>query len=143
MSVELFQHLPQNWVGLFAVIMFVVYIAAQVVEKFEKIAKFLPGGTWWHEKQKTKRNRRSEWVTEDNEVIQALQNQVSSIAGQLATVQETVRVFSAWSVYDARWHHKTSVVNANGTCLLPDHLDYFAFERLWRIDPMEASKLPA
>ncbi|QHB38060.1 minor tail protein [Mycobacterium phage Noelle] len=143
MSAEMMQHLPENWVGLVAVTMFLLYVAAQLVEKFERIAKFLPGGTWWHERQKNKRNRRTEWVTEDNEVIRALQEQISSIAGDLASVRETVRAFRAWSTYDARWHHKVDVTNAKSeTCLLPPHLDYFAFEELWLDNPVEASRLP-
>ncbi|APD17725.1 hypothetical protein PBI_ERIS_29 [Mycobacterium phage Eris] len=142
MSTEILQYLPQQWVGLFAVIMFIGYITMQVIEKYPTFAKIMPSGTWWHERQKTKRGKRNAWVAEDNEVIQALQAQVSAIAADLAAVNEKVRTFTAWSVYDARWHHKVSVTWAGSeTCLLPDHLDYFAFERLWRDDPVGASRL--
>ncbi|AGK87962.1 hypothetical protein M041_gp57 [Mycobacterium phage Severus] len=142
MPPEILAHLPQNWVGLFAVITFVVYIGLQIVEKYETIAKILPGGTWWHQRQKAKGNRRTDLVAEDNEVIRALQEQVTSIVGELATVRETLRSFTAWSVYDARWHHQALVTAAIGNCVLPDHLDYFAFEKLWRDDPLVASRLP-
>ncbi|QLF84472.1 hypothetical protein SEA_TOPANGA_31 [Mycobacterium phage Topanga] len=142
MSPDVFTHLPQQWVGLFAVIMFVVYIGAQIIEKSETIAKFLPGGQWWHNRQKSKRGRRTDLVADDNEIIRALQEQVSSIVGELAAVRETLRAFTAWSVYDARWHHQALIEAATTDCTLPDHLDYFAFEKLWRADPLAASKLP-
>lgn len=73
MSTEILQYLPQQWVGLFAVIMFIGYITMQVIEKYPTFAKIMPFGTWWHERQKTKRGKRNAWVAEDNEVIQALQ----------------------------------------------------------------------
>ncbi|ATN88103.1 minor tail protein [Mycobacterium phage Cindaradix] len=143
MPVELFQHLPQQWVGLFAVLAFGTYILAQLAEKFQGVAKLLPFGRWWHKRQQKKIGRRA-WVAEDNEVIQALQEQVSSIAGELADVRETLRSLTAFTVYDARWHHRVEVTNARSeTCLLPEHLDYFAFDRLWRNDPVAAAKLPA
>ncbi|AHJ88690.1 minor tail protein [Mycobacterium phage RhynO] len=142
MSPDFFTHLPQNWTGLFAIIMFIVYVGAQIIEKYESLAKILPGGRWWHERAKRKRGRRTDIVAEDNEVIRALQEQVSSIVGELASVRETLRTFTAWSVYDARWHHQAAVTAAGSECVLPEHLDYFAFEKLWRVDPFGTSKLP-
>lgn len=136
-------HLPQQWVGICAIIMFTVYILAQIIEKYPLIARLIPLGTWWHERQKTKRGQRGAWVAEDNQVIQALQEQISSIAGELHAVRETLRAFTAWSVYDARWHHKVSIDLAmTSKVSLPDHLDYFDFERAWRVDPIATAKLP-
>ncbi|ASR86485.1 minor tail protein [Mycobacterium phage Changeling] len=140
---ELVAHLPQNWVGLFAVISFIVYIGAQLLEKYETLAKILPGGRWWHDRQKRRRGRRIELVNDDNEIIRALQEQVTSIVQELASVRETLRTFTAWSVYDARWHHQALVDVAGQGVVLPDHLDYFAFEALWKADPITAAKLPA
>ncbi|BBX09506.1 hypothetical protein [Mycolicibacterium aichiense] len=142
MSPEIWQYLPQNWIGLFAVIMFVLYVGSQIIEKFEGLAKVLPGGKWWHDRQKDKRGRRKELVNDDNEIIRALQEQVTSIVLELATVRETLRSFTAWSVYDARWHHQALVQHADKDCTMSDHLDYFAFETLWKADPIGASRLP-
>lgn len=143
MSADLLKYLPQQWVGLFALLMFFVYIALQVIEKSPAIAKIFPLGTWWHERQNTRKNRRGDWLAEDNQVILALQEQVKGICEELAAVRETLRSFTAWSIYDARWHHKVSVDAAlTSKVLLPDHLDYFEFEKLWKGDPMSASKLP-
>ncbi|AMS00930.1 hypothetical protein SEA_LOSER_34 [Mycobacterium phage Loser] len=142
MSPELIAHLPQNWVGLFAVVAFVVYVGAQIIEKYEALAKILPGGKWWHDRAKRRRGRRVEIVSDDNEIIRALQEQVSSIVRELASVRETLRTFTAWSVYDARWHHQALVATA-GQLVLPEHLDYFAFEQVWKADPVTAAKLPA
>ncbi|QBP31054.1 minor tail protein [Mycobacterium phage Refuge] len=137
------EYLPENWVGLFAVVMFILYVGSQVIEKFEGLAKILPGGQWWHERQKAKRGRRVDMVADDNEIIRALQEQVTSIVTELAQVRETLRTFTAWSVYDARWHHQALVEVARDGVLLPDHLDYFAFETLWKVNPIEAARLPA
>ncbi|AFQ97340.1 hypothetical protein FGG47_gp63 [Mycobacterium phage Rebeuca] len=142
MPPELFAHLPENWVGLFAVLTFIVYVGAQIVEKYETIAKVVPFGKWWHRRQNNRRGVRTAMVAEDNEVIRALQEQVTNIVGELAAVQERLRAFTAWSVYDARWHHQALVAAAIDNCVLPDHLDYFQFEKLWRDDPLEASRLP-
>lgn len=142
MSPDVFQFLPENWTGVVAVVLFVVYVGAQIIEKFEPLAKFFPGGKWWHNRQKQRRGRRRDIVADDNEIIMDLQQQVSSIVGELAAVRETLRAFTAWSVYDARWHHQALVDAAVSGCVLPEHLDYFAFEKLWRADPLTASKLP-
>ncbi|AMO44000.1 minor tail protein [Mycobacterium phage Bactobuster] len=135
--------LPENWTGLFAIVMFVLYVGAQIIEKFEPLAKFVPGGRWWHDRQKRKRGRRKDMVADDNEIIRALQEQVSSIVLDLATVRDTLRTFTAWSVYDARWHHQALVDVAGQGVVLPDHLDYFAFEVLWKADPVSAARLPS
>ncbi|AMS01027.1 minor tail protein [Mycobacterium phage ArcherNM] len=139
---EIVQHLPENWTGLFAVVMFILYVGAQIIEKFEGLAKILPGGKWWHDRQKDKRRRRVALVNDDNEIIRALQEQVTSIVQELATVRETLRTFTAWSVYDARWHHQALVEVAGQGVVLPEHLDYFAFEQVWKADPITAAKLP-
>lgn len=138
---DIFSHLPQNWVGLFAVLTFLVYMAAQIIEKFPGIAKHIPLGTWWHNRQK-KQNKRQAWVAEDNEVITALQEQVSTIAADLAKVNERVRVFTSWSVYDARYHHRIEVSHAEcEDCTLPKHYDFFEYEKLWKLDPVAAATL--
>lgn len=143
MSSEVLRFLPQQWVGLFAVLMFAIYIVSQFVEKYPAIAKIVPLGKWWHNRQKARRGQRGAWVAEDNQVIQALQQQITGILDDLQSVREIQRAFTAWSVYDARWHHKVEVTNAaSPTCLLPQHLDYFSFEKLWSTDPVSASRLP-
>ena len=142
MSGEILRFLPQQWVGMFAVVMFSAYIVMQFVEKYPTIAKIVPLGRWWHDRQKNRRGQRRDWVAEDNEVIQGLQAQISSLASDLAKVNERVRTFTAWSGYDARWHHLVAVTNAaSPTCMLPEHLDYFAFEKLWDRDPVAAARL--
>jgi hypothetical protein len=138
---EVLQHLPQQWVGIFAIVAFIVYILAQVVEKYPIIAKHVPLGKWWHGRQK-RRTSRGSWVAEDNQVITALQVQVSTIAADLALVNQRLRVFTAWSVYDARYHHREEIKHAEGgTCLLSKHYDFFEFERLWQADPIAAASL--
>lgn len=142
MSTDLLQNLPQHWIGIGAVVLFFVYVVGQVVEKYPAVAKMFPLGTWWHERQKRHSHRRTAWVAEDNAVIIALQEQVSSIANDLATMQNTVRCFRAWSIYDARWHHRIEVLNAdNVRCVLPQHYDYFQFEKEWHLDPVAAARL--
>lgn len=139
---ELMQYLPENWTGLAATLMIVVYIGAQIVEKHEAIAKIMPFGKWWHARQKKNQGARRDLVAEDNEVIQGLQTQVSSIVDEMRGLKETIRSFTAWSVYDSRWHHQVMVSLAKTGIVLPDHLDYFAFETYWKSDPIGASRLP-
>lgn len=139
---EIWEHLPQQWVGICALVMFVIYVVGQAAEKYPAIAKVIPLGRWWHNRQRS-RHRRSEWVAEDNEVIVALKEQVGSIANDLGELQQAVRCFQAWSIYDARWHHRTNVINTkNESCLLPRHYDFFEFEKLWKNDPLAAAALP-
>ncbi|AGK87509.1 hypothetical protein M045_gp30 [Mycobacterium phage HINdeR] len=142
MPPELISHLPQQWVGIFAIVAFIVYIAAQVVEKSDKIAKIVPFGRWWHKRQNRQGNRRA-WIAEDNAVISGMQEQIQAVARDLAEVNDKVRVFTAWSVYDARYHHKIEMSHADGrcSCELPRHYDYFAFETLYRADPVAAAAL--
>ncbi len=148
MSDELLKYLPQQWVGLIALLMFGVYIALQLIEKYPLIAKIFPFGVWWHEHQKKKVPRLNEAI-EDNEVIVQLRSQMSGVVKdaeaqwlQIASLQQQVRAFRAWSEYDARWHHRISIENAaRETCLLPPHHDFFEFEQLWRADPVSAARL--
>ena len=139
MPPEIFSHLPQQWVGLFAIVAFIIYAGAQIVEKFPAIAKHVPFGKWWHNRQRKKIGRRA-WVAEDNEVITAMQEQISTVVKELAAVNERVQIFTAFSVYDARWHHRMDVAHA-GNGDLPRHYNFFEFERLWRADPVAAACL--
>lgn len=146
---EVLKHLPQQWVGIVAILMFIVYTGLQIVEKYPGVAKFLPGGVWWHERKKRERSKRVEDLVEDNEVVSLLQAQVVALVAESArqradilSLQETVRAFTAWSVYDARYHHRLAIVNADSDLLtIPRHYDFFEFEKIWRSDPLAASVL--
>lgn len=142
MPPDLLSHLPQGWVGFFAIAMFTIWSGAQVVEKFPVIAKHIPLGKWWHDRQKSKVSRR-EVVAEDNEIIAGMQVQITGILAELAGVHEKLRVFTAFSVYDARYHHRIEVAHADGDCVqvLPRHYDFFEFERLWKTDPLSTATL--
>lgn len=142
MPVDLIPHLPSNWVGLFAIIAFISYTFAQVVEKFPLVAKHVPLGKWWHQRQK-KKGTRGSWVAEDNEVISGMQQQITTVVTDLAAVNEKLRAFTAFSVYDARYHHMIEIQHADGACSceLPKHYGYFEFERIWRADPVAAATL--
>ncbi len=37
----------EQWVGIFAILMFVVYVTVQIIEKYPTLAKVFPFGTWW------------------------------------------------------------------------------------------------
>lgn len=137
---DVISHIPQQWVGIFAVMAFFLYVSAQLVEKYSIIAKHVPLGRWWHNRQNRKPNRGA-WVAEDNEVIIGLQSQITTIAADLVLVNEKLRVFTAWSVYDARYHHRLEVTHADTECYIPNHHDFFEFERLWKIDPVAAAIL--
>lgn len=148
MSADFLKYLPEQWVGLVALIMFGVYIALQVVEKYPTIAKIFPFGVWWHERQKKKIPRLDEAI-EDNQVIIALREQLSGVVRhaveqdvEIAALHQTVRIFRAWSEYDARYHNRIAVENARSeACKLPKHYDFFDFEQLWRTDPAAAAQL--
>lgn len=152
MFAELLKFVPQQWVGILALIAFAFYFFVQLVEKYATVAKVLPFGKWWHERQKQKAiqvNSRVANAIEDNEVIIEMQRQIAAMAkssetqGEVITsLQETIRVFTAWSVYDAGWHHRHDVDNAGvDGCRSVRHYDFFAFERIWRDDPGVAARL--
>lgn len=138
---ELLSYIPQQWVGILALIMFIVTMTTQLIEKYPTVAKALPLGKWWHDRAKRKR-RRTDWIAEDNEVIANLSSQVSALARDMEAIQGELRCFRAWSVYDARWHHRANIINAErDDCLFPRHYDYFEFERIWRDNPISAARL--
>ena len=138
---ELLQYIPEHWVGFFAGALFIVTLATQLVEKYPQVAKALPLGKWWHDRAKRKR-RRTDYIAEDNEVISNLSSQVSELAEHMKEIQGELRCFRAWSVYDARWHHRADIINAErDDCNLPRHYDYFEFERIWRGNPIAAARL--
>lgn len=138
---ELLQYIPQHWVGLFAMLLFIVTLTTQLIEKYPAVAKALPLGKWWHDRAKHKR-RRSDYIAEDNEVIASLDDKVSKLVEDMQNIQAELRCFRAWSVYDARWHHRADIINAErDDCELPRHYDYFEFERIWRENPIAAARL--
>ncbi|QBP31418.1 minor tail protein [Mycobacterium phage Miramae] len=141
MPADFIQHLPEQWVGLFAVLAFITYLMAQLAEKFPTVAKMVPLGRWWHKRQQRKPGRKA-WVAEDNAVITAMQEQISTVVADLADVNDKLRVFTAFSVYDARYHHRIEVEHAAmDSCVLPKHYNIFEFEQLWRADPVAAATL--
>lgn len=148
MPAEILKYMPQQWVGLLAILMFVTYLTFQLVEKYPAIAKLLPFGERWHERAR-KKNRKVLEAVEDNEVIAELQRQIEAMGEQarrlrdeLGLLQETIAALRSWSAYDASWHHRVSVLNAvNDACSLPPHYDFLRFERVWRSDPAAAARL--
>lgn len=143
MSPDLIDYLPRNWAGAFAGIMFTIFIVAQVIEKFEPLARFVPGGMWWFDRKRKQQSLRKFRIEDDNDIIRALQEQVRSIVADLASVRDELRTFTAWSIYDARWHHQSDIHLSRSGTPLPEHLDFFAFEALWKLDPLVAAKLPS
>ncbi|ALF00467.1 hypothetical protein SEA_BOOSTSEASON_33 [Mycobacterium phage BoostSeason] len=162
MPTDLIDRLPQQWVGIVVLVLFVVYVSGQLIEKSERVAKLLPLGVWWRERNRRKsavdpaeltravEAARHAWSREENAALAALESRVAVIAAisehqavNIKELQDSVRAFTAFSVYDARWHHRADVALADcPMCDLPEHLDYFAFERLWREDPAAAARLP-
>lgn len=141
MSEEWIRYIPQQWVGLVALLMLGVTLTTKLIEQYPTFAKLLPLGTWWHDRVK-KRRGRVDLIAEDNEVISSLQTQIAELAESMKDVQDTLRCSRAWSVYDARWHHFVEVSTADqDDCVLPRHYDYFEFERIWRNDPLAAARL--
>lgn len=139
---EVLNHLPQQWVGLAAVVMFGLYVLAQIVEKYPTFAKFFPGGVWWHERQLRKAKTNPTDVTVLERQVAGIARTTSEQATAIAELQTQVSAFTAWSVYDARWHHRAEVQNAQTeACTLSRHYDFFAFERIWRTDPLSAARL--
>lgn len=159
---SLLSHLPQQWVGIGAFLLFAMYIVGQIIEKYEKIAKLLPFGKWWHARQtarvkpidamqvaKALEDARKEWELDGNSALimmEARLTTISSVAKQqvldIDELQETLRAFRAWSGYDSRWHHKHEVDNAgNAAFISTPHRDFFEYEKLWRSSPDEANKL--
>lgn len=157
----LIENLPQQWVGLVALLLVSFYIIGQAIEKYEKLASILPLSRWWHDRQKKLRAEefqevaaavemaRHEWLSEENQALVSMERRIASIdqtsrqqAMDISGLQETVRAFTAWSQYDSRWHHKTVVENSEKmACSLPQHYDFFEFEKLWRDDPYAAAQL--
>lgn len=142
-------YIEHQWGGLAALILFLAVLAVHFVEKSESFAKLFPViGTWWHKRTK-RRWHRANWIAEDNEVIEGLQQQIArqsgqltKIAAQMQEVDDTLRCFRAWSIYDARYHHRLEVQHADSdSCELPKHYDFFEFERIWLRNPLEAASL--
>lgn len=159
---ELLKLLPQQWIGICALILFGFYVFGQVVEKYEAVAKIVPLGKWWHDRSKRKveddaealsraiEAARQTWSRHENAALATLESRVAVIAAvskqqstNIEELQESIRCFTAFSVYDARWHHRVDIDIADRSqCVLPPHLDYFSFERIWLEDPVAASRLP-
>ena len=138
---DLLQYIPEHWVGFFAMALFIVTMTTQLIEKYPQSAKALPLGSWWHNRAKRKR-RRTDYIAEDNEVIASLDDKVSKLVEDMQNIQAELRCFRAWSVYDARWHHRVEVINAaRDACVLPKHYDYFEFETIWQRNPQAAENL--
>ncbi|MBI2702089.1 MAG: hypothetical protein HYX31_23715 [Mycobacterium sp.] len=140
LSEDWLKYIPQQWVGILALVMFFATLTTHLIEKYPLIAKILPAGKWWHNRVKRKR-RNSEYIAEDNEVIANLSNQVELLAKDMREMRDDLRCLRAWSVYDARWHHQAEVASAETDYSLPRHYDYFEFERIWRNDPLAAARL--
>lgn len=142
MPADVINHLPQQWVGLAAVLMFAMYVLLQIVEKYPTFAKFFPGGVWWHERQLRKAKTAATDVTVLERQVAGIARASEQQATAIRELQTQVAAFTAWSVYDAKWHHRTEIVNAETeACTLAKHYDFFAFERVWRVDPAAASQL--
>lgn len=141
-------YIPQQWVGLVALTLFAVTLITHLIEKSATFAKLFPLGTWWHERAE-RRSHRADWIAEDNEVIAGLQKQIegqngrlTTLAAQMLELEDSLRCFRAWSIYDARYHHRLEVRYADSdACEVPRHHDFFEFERIWRNDPVEAARL--
>ena len=159
---SLLGHLPPQWVGICAGLLFLVYILGQLIEKYEQAAKVLPFGQWWRDRQarKTKPldvadvakaldDARHQWELEGNSALTMLEARLQSIAAvakqqvlDIDDLQGTLRAFRAWSGYDSRWHHKHAVDNAGVIDhVVAPHKDFFEYERLWRTNPDEANSL--
>ncbi|AXH48807.1 minor tail protein [Mycobacterium phage Steamy] len=159
---SLLAHLPEQWVGIGAVLLFLTYIIGQMVEKYERIAKVVPFGRILHRRAvsrvkpidamqvaKAVEDARKEWELDGNSALTMMEARLTTISAvsrqQVADIdelQDTVRAFRAWSGYDSRWHHKHEVDNAdNDSHVITPHKDFFEFEKLWRSSPEEASKL--
>ncbi len=147
---------PQQWLGIAMLVMFLLYVVSQVVERFEAIAKYVPFGKWWHSRKNSDTSRvakaitdaRKEWEREDNEALNSLRERVDSVAdvaaqqaAEIAELRREVHVFTMWSAYDSRWHHRHTVANTASDHVEEPHLDYFQFENLYAKDPTAAAKL--
>lgn len=156
---SLLAHLPQQWVGIGVAILFTIYVVGQAVEKYEKIAKVLPLGQWWYERQKSKQKpidmaqvaiaveeARHQWESEGNSTLTMLEAKLQIVAAvsrqqvlDIEDLNNSLRAFRAWSGYDARWHHKHEIDNAgNPGHVTSPHKDFFEFEKVWREDPAAA-----
>lgn len=139
-----FRYIPQQWVGIVAVAWFAVVVGTKFAEKYAAFAKMFPFGTMWHDRQK-----RKELAARPGADVEALELRINSIAKTCAkqakdiqALQTQLAVFTDWSVYDAGWHHRVKVTNAErDTCVLLPHYDFFEFQRIWRKDPLAAAKL--
>ncbi|MGV7552353.1 hypothetical protein PJN95_29955, partial [Mycobacterium kansasii] len=87
---ELLNHVPQQWVGILALLLFCISIVTNLIEKYPAIAKVFPLGRWWHARAKRKRTR-TDLIAEDNEVIGNLQGQVAELAASMRALQEDTR----------------------------------------------------
>lgn len=137
---EWITYIPQQWVGIVALLMFGLTLITQFVEKYPAFAKLMPLGTWWHERAK-KRRRRTDWIAEDNAVIAELQTQMAGVVTDMRAVQDSLRCFRAWSVYDARWHHRDQIRASEQGREPPRHYDFFEFEAIWNTNPAAAAQL--
>lgn len=155
------EHLPSQWLGMATLIIVVLYILGQLIERFEAIAKFFPFlGKWWHNRKrpdtigatdvaKAVEQARDKWEQEGNEALKAIESKIESISrlaiqqtGEIAALNNTVRAFAAWSAYDSRWHHRHEVENsAVEAHVSAQHLDFFQYEKLYNDDPLAAALL--
>lgn len=155
----LLNHVPQQWLGIVVLAVFSLYALNKGIQESEALAnKFGRFGRWIRARNHRKhppaippdslrevvseaiRAAREDWEHEENQALKALERRVGSIsttskqqAGDIKDLQKLVQAFTAFSVYDARWHHMVSVSHTD--VALPGHLDFFEFEPLWRANP--------
>lgn len=161
---DLVKLIPQQWVGIVAVLLIGLYAVTQLAAAHDAVAKVIPFGRMYRE-YRTKQQQamdparlktlfeeaRKSMMDEENVVLTALERRVASIAGtseqqakDIRELQYTVRAFTAWSIYDARWHHRVQLLIADGNLLVLTalkHYDFFEFEKIHRTDPYQAAQL--
>lgn len=145
---ELLAYLPEQWVGIVALLLIGIVTVTKLIERYPGVARFLPGGSWWHERQKGRSPAAQ--IQIDNEAATALQvriEQIAAICGEqkdaIEALNQSLAAFRAWSAYDARWHHLVDVTGATQAWVLPPHYDFFEFERMWLADPASVGRLPS
>lgn len=168
---RMFESIPDQWVGILAVLIILVFALTHVAGKREDIAKLLPFGRIYHAwKQKQDKaltpqqissiyeTARKSMIEEENVILQNFETRISALARnsenqaremgeqakEMRALQMNLRVFTAWSIYDGRWHHKQQLLVAEGNVEALRrlrHYDFFEFEKIYSVDPYQAALL--
>lgn len=86
---------------------------------------------------------RRKWIADENDALRVLDRRLSAVAEvtdqqriDLDELRFTARCLTAFTEYEANWHHDFNLLVARETCvtpdLIPNHMDHWQFRALFK-----------